>query len=40
MTNRMKAALWDGKGLLEVCEIDKPSIGPQDALVKVKSAGI
>ena len=36
----MKAALWDGKGLLEVCDIDKPSIGPQDALVKVKSAGI
>ncbi len=40
MKDKMKAALWDGKGLLEVCEVDKPLIGPKDALVKVKSSGI
>ena len=36
----MKAALYDGKGQMGVKEIDRPGLGPLDAVVQVRSAGI
>lgn len=40
MTDKMKAALWDGKDTLQVLQVDKPTVGPKDTLVRVRSAGI
>lgn len=36
----MKAALHDGVDAMHSAEIEKPAVGPRDAMVKVRSAGI
>ena len=36
----MSAALYDGKGAMGLTEIPRPDLGPGDALVRVRSAGI
>ena len=36
----MLAALYDGISSMEVREIQQPSVGPDDALIRVRSEGI
>ena len=36
----MKAALFDGQGEMEVREVDRPEVGPGDALIRVQAVGI
>lgn len=36
----MKALLIEGPGILEVKDIDMPTVGPSDVLIKVKIVGI
>ena len=36
----MKAALYDGKGSMGLTEVPRPELGPGEALVRVRSAGI
>jgi len=36
----MKSVFFDGKGNLEIKEIDKPSIKPDEVLIKVKCSGV
>jgi L-iditol 2-dehydrogenase len=40
MPEKMKAALWNGNGAMELTEIDRPPVGPDDALVRVRAEGI
>ena len=36
----MKAALFDGEGVMRLTELPKPTLGPLDALVRVRAVGI
>ena len=36
----MSAALHDGRGTMQLAEVEKPVVGPGDALVRVRAAGI
>ena len=36
----MKAALFDGEGVMRLTELDRPTPGPLDALVRVRAVGI
>ena len=36
----MKAAIYEGPGPLILCEVEKPSPGPEDVILRVKSCGI
>jgi 2-desacetyl-2-hydroxyethyl bacteriochlorophyllide A dehydrogenase len=40
MSEKMKAALWNGNGAMELTQIDRPPVGPDDALVRVRAEGI
>lgn len=40
MPDKMRAALWNGKGSMELTEVDRPPVGPGDALVRVRAEGI
>ena len=36
----MQAAFFDGQGEMEVREVDRPEVGPGDALIRVQAVGI
>ena len=36
----MKAALFDGKGTMELAEVAKPEPGPGDAIVRIRASGV
>ena len=40
MAAKMRAALWNGAGAMELTEVDRPPVGPEDALVRVRAEGI
>ena len=40
MPAKMKAALWNGNGAMELIDVDMPPVGPGDALVRVRAEGI
>ena len=40
MAAKMKAALWNGMGAMELTEVDRPPMGPEEALVRVRAEGI
>ncbi len=40
MPETMKAALWNGNGAMELTEVDRPPVGSDDALVRVRAEGI
>ena len=40
MAAKMRAALWNGSGAMELTEIDRPPVGPRDALVRIRAEGI
>ena len=40
MAAKMKAALWNGTGAMELTEVDRPPVGLDEALVRVRAEGI
>ena len=36
----MKAALFDGKGAMELAEVARPTPGPGDAIVQIRASGV